>query len=69
MTKGDAKFFGERLKNIRERKNISVEELSSYTGLCQGYIENLERGYVKKLQFDNWKQMLHSLETALLDYQ
>lgn len=69
MTKSFTQFFGKRLKNIRERKNISIEELSSFTGLYKEDIKNLEEGKGEKINIDNWKQIIQKLEFTLLDYE
>lgn len=38
------KFLGDKIKNLRNTKNISQEKLAEITGLDRTYISGLERG-------------------------
>ena len=38
------KFLGDKIKNLRNERNISQEKLAEITGLDRTYISGLERG-------------------------
>lgn len=38
------KFLGDKIKNLRNARNISQEKLAEITGLDRTYISGLERG-------------------------
>lgn len=40
-------FLGEKVKQIREKQNLSLRDLEKITGLRYSFIANIERGIVK----------------------
>lgn len=40
----DTNSFGEYLKSLREDKNMSIRQLSLYSGVSNAYISQLENG-------------------------
>lgn len=44
--------FGENLKKIREKRNISIKELSEKTGIRKEYLKNIEKGIAYGVKFE-----------------
>lgn len=36
--------FGQRLRELRQKRGVTQEQLSIATGMTEGYISNMERG-------------------------
>lgn len=45
-----AQKFAKCIKEIRERKNISIQELSQKTGINAGYISKIESAQAKRVK-------------------
>ena len=40
----EGEVFGRRLRELRQKYDVTQEQLSAATGLTEGYISNMERG-------------------------
>ncbi len=40
----EGEVFGRRLRELRQKRGVTQEQLSASTGLTEGYISNMERG-------------------------
>lgn len=57
--------FNERLKEIRESKGLTQEQLAKLSGLSTRMIQNYERN--SRPQFDNAKKLATALEVSVYD--
>ena len=60
-------MLGERLKNIRESKGLSVYRLSQETGVSQGHISDLENGK-NQPTIDTLKRLIVPLGITLSEF-
>lgn len=58
--------IAERLKNVRETKNISVYKLSQISGISETHIRDLERGK-RNPSFDTLSRLAKPLGLSLAD--
>lgn len=47
------KKIGENIRNFREERNMTIEELSTITGIRAQYLKRIELGTVKRLSIDH----------------
>ena len=47
------KKFGENIRKFREERNITIEELSTITGIRAQYLKRIELGTAKGLNVDH----------------
>lgn len=59
--------LGERLRNIRESKKISIYRLSQETGLSQGHISDLENGK-NQPTIETLKKLIEPLGITLCEF-
>jgi len=57
--------FNERLKEIREKKGLTQEQLAKLSGLSTRMIQNYEKN--SRPQFDNAKKLATALEVSVYD--
>lgn len=50
-----------RLKLIRERRNMTQEELEKASGVSRVTISNIERGVLKNMKVDTMRALAHAL--------
>ena len=43
------KNFGKNIKNFREKRNMTIQELSELTGIRTQYLKRIELGIAKRL--------------------
>ena len=61
---GDVEEVGTRIKEMREEKGISIEDLANLTGFDKERLENIERGVVKP-QLGTVMKLSRALDSAL----
>lgn len=61
---GDIEEVGARIKELREKKGISLEDLSNLTGFDKERLENIEKGVVKP-QLGTVMKLSRALDSAL----
>ncbi len=47
------KKIGENIRKFREERNMTIEELSTITGIRVQYLKRIELGTVKRLSIDH----------------
>jgi transcriptional regulator with XRE-family HTH domain len=62
--KGDVKEVGTRIKELREKKGISLKDLANLTGFDEERLENIEKGVVKP-QLGTVMKLSRALDSAL----
>lgn len=68
MSSNARKIFAKRLKQIRQMRGLSQEELAEIAGLHRTYVGSVERGE-RNVSIDNMERLAKALEvdiTALL---
>ncbi len=60
------KRFGDKLRQIRKRKNISQEELAFKASLHRTYISDVERGY-RNISLENIGKIAKALNLKIED--
>ncbi len=63
----DLEKIGEKLKNLRKQKGLTLEELSSISELSKGFLSQLERGQMSP-SLDNFHYLLEALGTDLGEF-
>lgn len=58
------KAIGEKVKHLRQTKNMTLKDLSEQTGLSTGFLSQLERG-MTSIAVDSLSQLANVLETDL----
>ena len=59
-------LFGERVRDLRKKKNISQEELAHLSGLHRTYIGMIERAE-KNITLKNIEKIANGLEVSIID--
>jgi len=57
--------IGKKIKNLRKKKGLTLQELSQRSGVSPGYISMLERGFKKSPTLDVLKKLAKGLEVNL----
>lgn len=60
------KNIGKRIRNYREERGMTLEELSNKLGITKGYLSKLERG-IKPISLDNLHKIADVLEVDVTD--
>ncbi|MDL4838936.1 helix-turn-helix domain-containing protein [Aquibacillus rhizosphaerae] len=58
-------MLGERLKNERKRKGLSLTKLASMSGISKSYLSYIERGLQKNPSLDVLAKIAVSLDTTI----
>ena len=58
--------FGATVRDIRQNKHISQEQLAELSGLHRTYISDVELGK-RNISFENMIKIAHALDTSLAD--
>jgi len=58
---------GERLRLLRERKNISIYKLSQYSEVSENHIRSLERG-IKQAKIETLEMLVKSLNISMSEF-
>ncbi len=61
-----SKFFGKKMKGIRNEKNISQEKLASKSGLHRTYISDVERGN-RNISLENIEKIAKALDVPVIE--
>ena len=59
-------LFGERVRDLRKKKDISQEELAHLSGLHRTYIGMIERAE-KNITLKNIEKIANGLEVSIID--
>lgn len=60
--------FGQKLKYIRELRELTQKELSRKTGISSQALSNLERGYTKALSITDLERLSEALDCSIGDF-
>lgn len=58
------KYFGNKLRQIRKKKNISQEDLAFRSGLHRTYISDVERG-ARNISLKNIEKIAKALDLSI----
>lgn len=61
-------MIGERLKELRLCKNISMDQIEELTGITDSRLSRIERGMVKHVAFDDIVKLLKAMDVPLLAF-
>lgn len=61
-------MIGERLKELRLCKNISMDQIEELTGITDSRLSRIERGLVKHVAFDDIVKLLKAMDVPLLAF-
>ena len=61
-------MIGERLKELRLCKNISMDQIEELTGITDSRLSRIERGLVKHVAFDDIVKFLKAMDVPLLAF-
>ena len=61
-------MIGERLKELRLCKNISMDQIEELTGITDSRLSRIERGMVKHVAFDVIVNLLKAMDVPLLAF-
>ena len=62
----DIRHLGERIRENRKKKMMTIKSLSEYTGLSVGYLSMLEQNKTTPT-IDNLARICESLEISIVD--
>lgn len=63
--KGERPMLGSRLKEIREKKNITINELSQRSSVSKSYISSIERGLQQNPSLEIIQKLSSALDVSL----
>ena len=66
MNFNEVENIGNRIKEIRKQKNITIQKLSQFTDLSVGYLSNLERNQASPT-LNNLQKICIALDTSVRD--
>ncbi|MFC7786716.1 MULTISPECIES: XRE family transcriptional regulator [unclassified Rossellomorea] len=58
-------MVGERIKNLREQKGLTINELALHSNVSKSYISSIERGLQKNPSIKVLKKIALTLDTSL----
>lgn len=58
-------MVGDKIKNLREEKGYTINELSQYSTVSKSYISSIERGIQKNPSIEILKKIALTLDTSL----
>ncbi len=61
-------MIGERLKELRLSKNISMDQIKEMTGITDSRLSRIERGMVKHIALDDIVKLLKAMDVPLLAF-
>ena len=61
-------MIGERLKELRLCKNISMDQIEELTGITDSRLSRIERGLVKHVAFDDIVKLLKAMDIVNITF-
>lgn len=61
-------MIGERLRELRLSKNISMDKIEELTGITDSRLSRIERGLNKHIAFDDLVKLLNVFDVPLLAF-